>query len=313
MEKCACHGILVDKPMATRRRTLLTARDEDVLQALDRTPLTAEQLRLLSETFAHRFGSQRMVRERLFALSSAGWVCAARYATTSPGAGQIYYRLTRTGYQILYGEAAQPPTKRYFSPISIARQHHTRCLADFIVHTLVAANRSGVIFTDYYRENTLRLTVGQDYLYPDCAFQLLLPTGQIRNYLVELDNHTERIRSTKDAESWQRKIILYEALQSAAANRFRVLIVTTRSGERLRTILALAATLAKNPERSLFLGTHLKPYLAEPSPLQWRGFLDHHGSAVSLLPWPFGDVASPETQSAAIGLMTSAVYYRDPA
>ncbi len=262
--------------MATRRKTLLTARDEDVIQALDRTPLTAGQLRLLSEAFAHPFGSERMVRERLFALGSAGWVCSARYATTGQGAGQNYYRLTRVGYQILYGEAARPPTKRYFSPISIARQHHTRSLADFIVHTLVAANRSKVTFTGYYRENTLRLLVGQECLYPDCAFQLVLPSGQTRNYMVELDNHTERIRSTKDAESWQRKITLYEELQSAVTNRFRVLIVTTRSGERLRTILALAATLAKNPQRSIFLGTHLESYLADPSPLHSRNFLDHH-------------------------------------
>lgn len=288
--------------MATRRRTQLTTRDENVLQALDYTPLTAGQLLLLSRTFTHPFGSERMVRERLFALGSAGWVCSARYATTSQGAGQNYYRLTRTGYKILYGESAQPPTKRYFSPISIARQHHTRCLADFVVHSLVAAFQAGIRFTDYYRENTLRLTVGQESLYPDCAFQLLLPTGQSFNYLVEVDNHTERIRSTKEAESWQRKIRLYEELQSASANRFRVLVITTRSGERLQAILALAAIMAKNPRRSLFLGTHLQSYLQEQEPLHMRCFVDHHRTVVSLLPAPRRIATAPETAASAIGL-----------
>src|SRR5665213_1983286 len=148
--------------MTTRQRRILTGRDSEMLQALDRTPLAAEQLLKLSQTFQHPFGSERMVRERLQALGAAGWVRSGRYATTSQGAGQNYYQLSRTGYHILYGETAQPPTKRYFSPISIARQHHTRCLADFVVHTILAAHASGVTFTDYYRENTLRLTVGEE-------------------------------------------------------------------------------------------------------------------------------------------------------
>src|ERR1700677_809267 len=112
--------------MTTRPRRILTGRDLEVLQALDRTPLTAGQMLTLSRTFAHPFGSERMVRERLQALGSAGWVRSGRYATTSQGAGQNYYHLGRTGYRILYGETAQPPTKRYFAPISLARQHHTR-------------------------------------------------------------------------------------------------------------------------------------------------------------------------------------------
>jgi hypothetical protein len=269
--------------MATRRRTFLTARDQQILLSLDRTPLTAGQLLTLSQTFTHPFGSERMVRERLFALGAAGWVCSARYATTSHGAGQNYYRLTRTGYRILYGEAAEPPTKRYFAPLSLARQHHTRCLADFIVHTVVCAVQAGARFTDFYRENTLRLNVGEEVLYPDCAFRLMFPSGHAFNYLVEIDNHSERIRSTKDSDSWQRKITLYEQLQTGAPNRFRVLVVTTRSSERVHTILALAATLAHNPQRSLFLGIPLPAYLAESKALTFPCFYDHRRQVVSLL------------------------------
>jgi hypothetical protein len=269
--------------MTTRPRRILTGRDLEVLTALDRTVLTAGQLLKLAATFTHPFGSERMVRERLAALGSAGWVQAGRYATVGAGAGQNYYQITRTGYRILYGESAEPPTKRYFAPVALPRQHHTRCLADFIVHTIVAAHVAGVTFTDYYRENTLKLTVGQECLYPDCAFQLILPDGRAFNYLVELDNHTEQIRSTKDADSWQKKARLYDDLQSSSSNRFRVLVVTTRSGPRLKTILALGAAVASNPQRSLLIGVPLAAYLAEPAALQVPVFLDHHLHPVSLV------------------------------
>jgi hypothetical protein len=269
--------------MTTRPRRILTGRDLEVLTALDRTPLTAGQLLALSRTFAHPFGSERMVRERLAALGASGWVQAGRYATVGAGAGQNYYRLTRTGYRLLYGENVEPPTKRYFAPVSLPRQRHTRALADFIVHTMVAAHEAGITFTDFYRENTLKLTVGQACLYPDCAFQLILPDGRTFNYLVELDNHTEQIRSTKDADSWQKKARLYDDLQSSSDNRFRVLVVTTRSGPRLKTILALGAAVASNRQRSLLLGVPLAAYLAQPAALQSPVFLDHHLRAVSLV------------------------------
>ena len=269
--------------MTTRVRRLLTGRDLEVLTALDRTVLTAGQICMLSRTFDHPFGSERMARERLAALCAAGWVQSARYATVGNGAGQNYYQLTRTGYRILYGEQAEAPTKRYFAPVSLARQRHTRCLADFVVHTLVAAHEAGVTFTDFYRENTLRLTVGNDCLYPDCAFQLVLADGRTFNYLVEIDNHTEQIRSTKDSDSWQKKVRLYDDLQSSTKNRFRVLVVTTRSGHRLKTILALAAATAGNPQRSLLLGVPLTAYLAEPNAVLTPLFFDHHLRAVSLV------------------------------
>lgn len=269
--------------MATHQQRLLTGRDLEVLTALDRTVLTAGQLLKLSGTFAHRFGSERMARERLAALCSAGWVQAGRYATVGVGAGQYYYQLSRIGYRILYGERADPPTRRYFAPVSLARQHHTRSLAEFIVHTITAAHAAGVTFTDFYRENTLRLTVGKECLYPDCAFQLVLQDGRTFNYLVELDNHTEQIRSTKDADSWQKKVRLYDDLQSSASSRFRVLVVTTRSGPRLKTILALASACATNRQRSLLLGTTLPAYLAEPTATSSPVFLDHHLRAVSLI------------------------------
>src|SRR5437762_14059956 len=85
--------------------------------------------------------------------------------------------------------------KRTFGPVGIARQFHTLRLADFIVHTATSARRARLKLAGFYRENAFRLTVGNECLYPDCAFQLVTPSGFPFSFFVELDNSTEAIRS----------------------------------------------------------------------------------------------------------------------
>jgi len=172
----------------------------------------------------------------------------------------------------------------YPSPVGIANQQHTRSLADFIVHTTVGAHRAVVTLTSFYRENTLRLDVGDKTLWPDCAFQLLDSSGQELSFVVELDNSTERIRSPRELESWERKIRLYDEYQYASGRRFRVLIVATRSHERMKHILSAAADLIRNPQRSLFYGNTLANYLGEPNGVTSPCFTDHLGRRVALLP-----------------------------
>jgi hypothetical protein len=266
-------------------RYQLTGRDYEILLSLDRCPLTARQLLKLSEAFHSRaFRSVRSVQERLAKLSAAGWVRRWRYATASRGASPEYYRVTLSGYRMAYGEEASPPSKRAFSEIGIAHQHHTLCLADFVVHTLAAAHRRGLRMVNFYRENALNLTVNDETISPDCAFEILTPEPAQFNFVVELDNGTERVRSPKDVESWQRKIRLYDQVQNRSyPHRFRVLIVTTRSRDRLRYILDTAAALNSNPKRSLFYGVHLADYLAEPDAVCSPCFLDHRGLPTALI------------------------------
>jgi hypothetical protein len=137
---------------------------------------------------------------------------------------------------------------------------------------------------NFSRENTLRLQVAQENLFPDCAFELHTRDGQQFNFLVELDNGTERVRSDKDADSWQRKIRLYEQLQDQTSpHRFRVLVVTTRSRDRLDHILAVATEHARNPRRSLFYAVHLDDYLGQSDAIQSPCFRDHRGGPVALI------------------------------
>jgi hypothetical protein len=243
------------------------------------------QLLKLSQTFRERpFKSARSVQDRLQKLRHAGWVRRWTYATASRGGTPDYFKLTLLGFRLLHDARTQPSAKRYFSEVGLSHQHHTHSLAEFIVHSVVAAHRQGIAMKNFRRENSLRLQVGQDSLFPDCAFELHAPDGRQFNFLVELDNGTERVRSEKDIDSWQRKIRLYEELQDRNyPHRFRVLVVTTRSADRLRHILAVATEHTRNPSRSLFYAAHLDDYLQQPDPLGEPCFRDHRGTAVALI------------------------------
>ena len=127
--------------------------------------------------------------------------------------------------------------------------------------------------------------MGSVVLYPDSVFELHTPDGRQFNFLVELDNGTERVRSDKDTESWQKKIRLYNVLQDRNyPDRFRLLVVCTRCSDRLRSILKLAAEHATNPQRALIYGIHLNDYLKQPDALCHPSFRNHRDELVALVP-----------------------------
>lgn len=265
---------------------LVTPRDYDLLAALDRCPFTARQLVKLSATFAYPFTSERKARQRLQVLCGSGRVRRGRYlAIADRGAGApSYYFLSPQGHRILHGPEAMPPCKRAFRPIGIAHQHHSHSLAEFVAHAAVCAGRANLAVSGFCRENSVCLQVGDETLYPDCAFQILPLASDELSFFVEIDNSSERIRSEKSLDSWQRKIRLYDAYQDRCTKRFRVLVVTTRSHERLRHILDAAAEMTRNAQRSLFYGIHLADFLTQPDALRASCFRDHNRRAVALIP-----------------------------
>jgi len=262
---------------------ILTDRDREILLALNRTPLTAFQLLKLSETFTGSFTSERYVRQRMQALHDAGWVKRWRYATASRGALN-YYKITREGFTLLNGPKAPVPSRRFFKPVSLGLQEHTRALADFIVHTLVSAKRSGIDVTYFRREQEVVLKLGSERQLPDCVFQLKTGTNRAFNFLVELDNGTEPVCSKKERESWQKKISFYDRYRDVAAGPFRVLIIVTKEGNRLAHILETARRSVGNPYRSLFYGVSLAQYLSEADVLFSSCFQNHHLRRISLIP-----------------------------
>lgn len=263
--------------------TLLTPRDTDILSALDRCPLTAGQLLTLSETFSYPFTSERKVRARMQVLAESGRVRRWPYLAIDGRVAPTYYTLTRKGYRLLYGADAIPHVRRAFDPVAIGRQRHTYAMAQFIVATFVAAKRAGVQVVNFGRENSVCLTAGQEQLYPDTTLTLLPPWGGAFHFCVEIDGGTERMRSEKDVDSWERKIRLYEAVQDAATERYRVLAVSLDSQIRSHNILSIAAGVARNPCRCLVYGITLESYLQHPLPLTSPCFMDHCGRKTELL------------------------------
>jgi hypothetical protein len=256
-------------------------RDTEILTALARTPLTPSQLFILSDSFAQPFHNEQNVRRRLRELRTASLVQSFPYAVASDGRSPNYFKLTRTGYRMFYGIDAPLPKRRFFEPIRDGHHHHTRCLADFIVHTIAVAQRNGFDVRHFSAENSVCIDVPPFKLFPDSAFQLAAPGGRTFNFVVELDNGTERVRSKIDTESIERKIRGYDRHQSAFSaidpQRYMVLFVTTRSGSRLRYMLDLAQECMINPQRTVFLGIDLRSFLDCPNPLLHSVWLDNHG------------------------------------
>ncbi len=262
----------------------ITPRDLKLLAALDYAPLTGRQLEKLSGTWAESFPSNRMVRQRMQRMTEAKLVKPYYYAVIRSVKPENYYVLTRRGYQLVHGPDSKPP-KGHGLPIALVRQCHQQALSDFIVHTAVAAHRSGAELTGFRRENTIRLDAGGQTVYPDCSF-LLTNKAETFRYFAEIDTGSERVRSDKDTESIERKLRTYDAFQSAKPGaRFRVLFVCLQnSRDRMLHILETAARVISDPNRTLFYGITLTDYLTTLYPVTSPRFLDHRGGRHSLLP-----------------------------
>ena len=205
--------------------SIITARDEEILAALDKTPLTAVQLLTMSDIFRNgRFTSERKVRARLQKLAS-GPVRQARYTGLAGRIGSpSYYMLTPLGFRMLHGNDARPHSKHAFKDIGVARQQHTFALAEFVVHTLRSIHAFQLPLLDYYRENTLKLTIARDRLLPDCAFSVALD-GKEFHFMVEIDCGSEPIHSVRSVHAWQRKVELYESYAEQSSQRWYIRFV----------------------------------------------------------------------------------------
>lgn len=264
----------------------LSPRDRDLLQLLDRTPATALLILLASATFTGEpFRDERRVRERLQQLTDGGLV--RRFLLAQAGGGAMnYYKLTPAGFAARYGAESALPTRAYFAETPLTRLEHTVALAEVIVHTLVSSHRHRVTITKFHRENELTLEVGSYAQQPDFHAQFS-QAGKTFNVLFELDRSTESVDSSAD-QSIRQKVLGYEAFQdmvwqnwkregeSGPRPYFKVAFLTP-SPVRAYHILALAKTLARNPDRHLCFAATQAEYLASTDAVREPLFIDHHG------------------------------------
>ena len=286
--------------MAKRNSFKFTHRDQEILEAIERFPLTPDQLCKLSESFDQPFGDTHGVRRRLRKLVAAKLIVANPFAVASFGSSPAYYKLTRTGYRLLHGFDAELPPRRYFEAIGQARHPHTIALTDLLVHLFVDVSRQGFQVRHYARENSVCLETPLGKLRPDAAFQIVAD-GRAFNFVVELDNGTERVRSRLDVESIERKIRGYESHSRPMAafdpSRYVVLFVTTRCGDRLKHLLTSANVLMKNRKRTLFLGASLPDLLSHDDVLGRAAFLTPSLEATTLLPSTKAKIRPQKTAS----------------
>ena len=252
----------------------LTKRDLELLNVLTRGPYWTDHLLRISQRFDAPFPSLRYLQKRLSALNAAGFIRSFSSVTLMDHPPR-YHKLTRDGWRLVRGEAP-PPTKRFFLEAKPLTQLHQRYLIDFVVHTDLAAYREGAQLCNYEPDNSVRITFPTGSLVPDASFDIVTTDGKTLHYFVELDNSTERLRTTADVESWVRKIHLYDALRDRSAEPFRVLVVTTKSVERLENILDVAHEQVRNKARPLFAGVFLGDYEQELEPLTIPMFRMQH-------------------------------------
>jgi Replication-relaxation len=269
--------------MASTPFCIVTPRDSDLFQSLERRPLTVQQLLKVSRSFSYRFTTERRVQERLQRLCAAGRVRRWRYATAGQGA-LSYFTLSPLGYRLLQGQDAIAPPRGLVGPVGVARQAHTMALAEAIVHLAVGAHATGVALQEFRRENAVRLTLGEESLYPDSAFALSTGPASRYPFFLETDNRTETVWPGSSLGIWGRKVQFYERYQDAHKERFRVLAITTGGRNRMEHMLSCAAVLARNPRRSLVYGIALAELLKEDEPLRGACCRNHYGKAVTLLP-----------------------------
>lgn len=242
----------------------ITDRDVELLIAIDRHPMTTDQLFRLSQTFAQPFSDDRLLRRRLAVLRAVGFLQNWPLATVSKGGLPHYWKLTREGYKTLYGQDVALPRRRYFEQVSTGHHRHTRCQGEFLTHLFATAVKNGVAVQQFARENSVRIECDAGMVYPDCAFQLIRD-GRRYNFVVEIDNGTERVRSTQDTESIQRKLVTYAGHQrqftAIDPRRYVVLLITTSSDLRIGHMLDVAADVMGDSKRTVFLGCSLEAFM----------------------------------------------------
>lgn len=271
--------------MATENLVKFTGRDRCLLGSLSFSPFTSRQLLTLSSTFAQPFTNDRYLRARMQILESRGLVRSFAYSTPSPGVSQ-YYKLSSAGYRFYYGPSAPLPSRAFFNPVSDALQEHTQAIAAFLTETIAAAHHASFVFTEFSPENGCVLESAGQKLMPDCRFALEDRRGRRYRFYVEIDAGTERLQSTKDIDSLERKARIYEQHQAECYRdcRYRVLFLALRGSRRVSQFLDLAAQQQSDPNRTVFYGAYLNDYLQSPDRLFSQLFRTTGSQTVSLLP-----------------------------
>lgn len=266
----------------------LTHRDEQSLLALQKLPLTSQQLFRLSETYTTPFPSERVLRRRMQRLSEEGMVRRFFYAFPTNGRNPAYWRLTRASFRLMNGLTGQDPLPRrsFFSPMGVSLHFHTHAVAEVIVRFLIDSHRNGVNVEEVQIETALSLE-SSNQIIPDAILSLRCSEGRSYRFFLELDTASERIATLQRLpSSIQKKLEFYERYRRNNHDSFRVLFVTTSSKQRALNILRFGASLTNNYSAQSVYASFMPELLNASDSVTERAFLNHRLEPISLVRKP---------------------------
>jgi DNA-binding Lrp family transcriptional regulator len=278
----------------------LTHRDEQTLFALQKLPLTSQQLFKLSQTFSQSFPSERILRRRMRRLEEEGIVKRFHYAFPSAGRNPAFWRLTRTSYRLINGLTGEDPLPRrsFFAAMGVSLHFHTYRVAEVVVQMLVQAHRSGIEVADLSVETSLALHAGE-WITPDASLSLQTEEGRPRRFHLEIDTSSERVATKmRLPSSIQKKLEFYERYRLTNPDPFRVLFVCTSSKQRAMNILHFGSGLTNNRSAQSVYAVYLPELLASQNCLHEPIFSNHLLQPVSLIRKPTrrADAESPTSE-----------------
>ena len=180
--------------MSSNSNEDLLTRRQQILTALTITPLDAEQLRRLSITFTKPFTDETYVRRVMARLHEEKLVIEYEFPSRKK-----YWKLSRQGYQRVYGPDKPLPTARAYRPISPSLERHTRRLADLLVKLQVAAHLGDIEIEYIYGDHQSQFVHQGETKEPDAMIGFRV-RGRKQTYtlVLELDCGTEPVFSQAD-------------------------------------------------------------------------------------------------------------------
>ena len=154
----------------------VTDRDREVFAALEKLPLTTEQLLRFSETFNEPFYNQRIVERRLDRLATSGFLRCCYYAFPRKGRNPSYWRLRPKAYRLVQTKSS-PPKRSKFQPIGVSDHFHAYHVNEVVSQAMLSTHAAGIEVSEFSVEQKLAINDEQSVV-PDATLGVLANQGR---------------------------------------------------------------------------------------------------------------------------------------
>ena len=236
---------------------------------------------------------EKTALRRLQVLARGGYLYNRPYDKNGNFGATRYFQLTRKGWNWLHRIDSEIPPypKRQHEAITPSRQHHTRNLADTLIHLHCCALRRGYRMEIISGESEITINNNKGITSLDGEVEFIRIADETVRFhrLLEMECSTHTLRSEKhNKKTWQNRarVVDHDATLRIKNDqtRTRLLTFTSRSWKKAVSIAGLFKEETKNPDRQVYLGTYLQDFLSDEDGLFSPVFLDHNAKMVSALP-----------------------------